>query len=99
VPGYAVEPATLHDCDASLTAASASVHAALARLRADAHEALAGWHGPAAAEFRTAWGEWLAGAQTMLDVLEQLAGGLGASAAGYTATDDAVRTSLAGARP
>jgi WXG100 family type VII secretion target len=94
VTGFAVDPAHLQRCDAQLLSASLSGRDALARLEACAGEVFRTWGGSAGGAFRDAWGQWAGGMTAMLDALEVLAGGLGASGSAYAATDAAVRARL-----
>ncbi len=96
--GYAVDPAELAHCDASMGAAAGHSRAALAGLAECAADVLGhGWQGCAASAFRLGWEQWLDGVRSMLDALDELSGALGSSGVGYAATDDAVRVELAGA--
>jgi WXG100 family type VII secretion target len=99
VGGYSVDPAELQQCDALLGSAAGQARAALARLRAGAGELVGTWHGPAGSAFRLAWEQWLDGVIAMLDALDAMAGMVGASGVEYAATDQAVRSSLAGVTP
>jgi WXG100 family type VII secretion target len=97
---YAVDPAELQRGDALLSATAAHARAALAQLRECAAGVLGtGWQGSAAAAFRLGWEHWLDGVTAMLDALDEMAAGLGSSGVGYAETEDAVRTSAAGALP
>lgn len=95
--GYSVNAAELQSCDAQLGSAAGHARAALAQLRAHADGLFGSWQGPAGAAFRLACEQWLDGATSMLDALDEMAVALGASGVDYAAIDDAVRTSLAGA--
>jgi WXG100 family type VII secretion target len=98
VDGYAVDPAELERCDALLGAAAGHSRAALAGLAACAGDVLGhGWQGCAASAFRLGWERWLDGVTALLDALDEMAGALGSSSVGYAATEEAVRTNLAGA--
>jgi WXG100 family type VII secretion target len=97
VGGYAVDPVELQRCDVSIAATTAASRAALADLRESVAHSLGGrWQGSAARAFAVGWQHWLDGVTAMLDALDEMALALGDSGAGYTAADDAVRTSLAG---
>jgi WXG100 family type VII secretion target len=98
VGGYEVDPAVLQRGDDSLRAASDVSRAALEQLRVRVAAALGtGWQGSAATAFRLGWEQWLDGVTAMLEALDEMAFTLGASADGYAETDNAVRTSAAGA--
>jgi WXG100 family type VII secretion target len=98
VGGYEVDPTQLARCDAALGSAASDARVALAHLAGDADVLLGGWHGAAGSAFRLGWEHWLAGATGMLDALEASAVALGSSGADYAATEDAVRSTLAGAQ-
>jgi WXG100 family type VII secretion target len=94
--GYRVDPDELVHGDAVLGAAALHGRHAAAELAAAARELLDGrWEGAAAAAFRVGWQQWVAGVASMLDALDAMAIVLGRAAAGYSETDDSVRTSLA----
>ncbi|HEX3336725.1 MAG TPA: WXG100 family type VII secretion target [Jatrophihabitans sp.] len=94
--GYAVDPGELHSCDVLIGDASGQSRAALGRLRAAAHELLGGgWRGAAAAAFGLGWEQWLAGAETMLDALDEMALAVGRAGREYQSTEDAVRAGVA----
>ena len=54
------------------------------------------WQGPAAHGFRLAWAHWSAGAELVLDALDELARLVGAAGSSYAATDESVRVAVAG---
>lgn len=90
-----VDPAELQRTDVLVGQAAAQARAALTQVGAVADDLLdGGWHGPAAAAFRLAWFDWLAGAQAMVAALDAMADVLGDGASGYLAHEDAVRASI-----
>ena len=96
VTSFAVSPSDLQALDAFVAAAAQQAHAAVERLRAEADALFgAGWHGPAGSAFHLAWEEWLDGARIVLAALDDTATLVGAAAAEYAGTDDAVRVALA----
>jgi WXG100 family type VII secretion target len=92
--GYVVHSAVLRDSDALLGGAAGQARAALAQVRRAAEAVHCSWRGPAGSAFHHGSELWWAGVAAMLDALDDIAALLGSSAAGYVATDDAVRTSL-----
>jgi WXG100 family type VII secretion target len=98
--GYAVDPAQLQHVDALLGECVTQSRAALDGLAGAAHALLAaGWHGPAATDFRQGWHEWHDGARAAITALEELATAVGLSGRDYDATESTVRAAIARASP
>jgi WXG100 family type VII secretion target len=96
VSGFLVDPDDVQALGASVRAAAEHAGAAVGRVRAEADALFAtGWRGPAAAAFRSGWNDWLDGAEDVLAALDELATLLGASAADYRQSDEAVRAGVA----
>jgi|SRR3954451_8740119 WXG100 family type VII secretion target len=95
VTSFAVSPSDLQALDSFVASRAEHAHATVERLRAEAHAFFGdGWHGPAASAFHLAWEQWLDGARIVLAALDDTAALVGASAASYTGTDDAVRAAV-----
>lgn len=95
--GFQVDPDELGHDAAAVATRCAQARAAVGRIRAGADALFGdGWHGPAAAAFRTGWEHWLAGAGEMLDALDGLARLLAAAGAGYAEAEAGVRAAVNG---
>jgi WXG100 family type VII secretion target len=95
VAGYAVDPVELERAAGTLGGAVVAARSALDPLRGSATVLLtARWQGSAATAFRLGWEQWLGGVLGMLGALDELAGALQTSGAGYAVTEESVRTSL-----
>ena len=91
---FGVTPEELAALQSAVGSAAAAARQSVSglRSRADGVE----WVGPAGHAFRSAWEEWRHGAMLVLGALDDLARLVGAAGASYSATDESVRTAVAG---
>jgi uncharacterized protein YukE len=92
---FGVTPAELAALQTTVGSAAAAARRSVDGLRTTAAGVV--WQGVAGHSFRLAWEEWLAGAGLVLSALDDLARLVGAAGASYVATDEAVRSAVAGA--